>query len=89
MADIKFGRKQIGKPIPANLVFWCRVYSAVGAFLLIALKTAPFITAEVEGIFDWIIGTTVGIVNVGLPLFGVDIPTATVPKENVAAIETE
>lgn len=89
MGDVKFGRTSLGKPIPANIAFWCRVISAIGGFMLIAIKTAPFIGPEGEAIFEWIIGAIVGILNVITPFFGVDVTTETVPAEKVASIETE
>lgn len=91
MAGVKFGRMQIGKPIPANLVFWCRVYTAVASVLIIAVKSAPFIDegSILQQSFEWFFTSTIGIANVILPMFGVDIKSATVPTEDVRSVETE
>ena len=89
--EVKFGRREIGKPIPANLIFWCRVYTAVGAVLMIAVKSAPFIDTGsiLQQSCEWFFTSTIGIANVMLPMFGVQVSESTVPTGDVTAMETE
>lgn len=91
MAQISFGRKQIGKPIPASYAFWCRVYTIVGTALIAAAKTAPFIPKDsvAEQSIEWFFTSTIGIFNLLLPMIGVTIDSATVPAEDVTVIETK
>lgn len=89
--EVKFGRMQIGKPIPEYLIFWCRVYTAVAAVLIIAVKSAPFIDTGsiLQQSCEWFFTSTIGIANVMLPMFGVQTTQMTVPVGDVTSMETE
>lgn len=91
MSQIVYGRKAIGMPIPANIIFWCRVYTVLGAVIITAVKTAPFIDtgSAFQQTVEWFFTSTIGAVNLLLPMIGVDVKEQKVPIENVASIETD
>lgn len=88
MAEVKFGRRQIGKPMPAGLAFWARFYSAVAGILLVGLETAPFITQGMQAMFSWILGITIAIANIMPAYFGVQTSGESVPVDQVTSMET-
>lgn len=91
MGNVLYGRKAIGMPTPANLVFWCRVYTIVGAGIITAVKTAPFIDTGsiLQQSIEWWFTSTIAICNILLPMAGVNIKSDTVPTEAVKSIEPE
>jgi hypothetical protein len=89
MADIKFGTGQVNNPTPSGINKWVRVFTVVaGAFIAWMATTnlmGPITKTEVAGI----VGLAMGIVNGLAPLFGVDVPTNSVPTDRVTAIDTK
>lgn len=90
MPQFSFGTDQIGKPVPHSIAFWCRVYTIIGACLMTAVKTAPFIDtgSVLEQSIEWFFSTTIAVANLLLPLFGVNVKGSYVPTEDVREIDT-
>jgi hypothetical protein len=89
MPQVKFGRKQIGKPTPASLNFWVRVITVICSTAIGWLST----TSDLMGpkslkLTMGILGLVLALCNGLAPLFGVQVKEEDVPVEDVTAVET-
>ncbi len=89
MAEVKFGTKQIGKPTPANVNLWVRVFTVAGAIFMAWMATASVMGPHTKDIINQILGLLLGLANGLAPLFGVEIQSKTVPTDQVTSIETK
>lgn len=91
MTRIKFNRQMIGKPIPASWAFWCRVYTIIGATLITAVKTAPFIDtgSVLQQSIEWFFSSSIAVANLLLPMIGVETDQKYIPADKVTGMETE
>lgn len=87
MGKVSFGRTQIKNPTPSNIVFWIRVFSAVAGVLMIWMPTASYIPHGLQDVATSILGLGLAVGNAISPLFGVEIKSDTVAKEDVTAVE--
>lgn len=87
MAEIKFGRNQLGNPTPSKLGDIIQVYTVVASILLAWIGTANFIPIQLSGVLQSILGLTVGLANGIKPFFGVETTASEVPIENVTAMD--
>lgn len=87
MANFKFGRQQIGKPTPASIGFKIMLVSIIAPIIQVWLGTASYIPNSVSNIIVSLLALIIAIANALKPLFGVDVPTETVPSEDVKEVE--
>ena len=87
MANFKFGRQQIGKPTPASIGFKIMLVSIIAPIIQVWLGTASYIPNTVSNIIVSLLALIIAIANALKPLFGVDVPTETVPSEDVKEVE--
>ena len=87
MANFKFGRQQIGKPTPASIGVKIMLVSIIAPIIQVWLGTASYIPNTVSNIIVSLLALIIAIANALKPLFGVDVPTETVPSEDVKEVE--
>lgn len=89
MAEVKFGTGQVRNPTPAGINLWVRVFTIVAGIFIGWMQTTNLIGPLTQGVLSSILGLLLAIVNGLAPLFGVDITAASVPTDQVTAIETK
>lgn len=87
MASFEFGRKQFGRPTPANIGFTITLFSGIAGIVQTWMGTASYIPNGVSNVLISILGLLIAIANFLRPFFGVPIDTKTVPSEQVTEIE--
>ena len=85
--NYSFGRKQIGKPIPASVGFKIMIISVVAPIIQVWLGTASYIPNYLSNIFISVLALIIALSNALKPLFGVDIPQKNVLLEDVKEVE--
>ena len=85
---VKFGRKQLKNPTPANVGATINVITVIVGIVIGWLGTVTWIPAPYLGPTLSILGLILAILNGIKPFFGVEILSKTVSTDNVTAIET-
>lgn len=83
----KFGRQQIGKPVPASIGFKITLISIICPIVQTWLGTASYIPNYVSNIIISILALVIALSNALKPLFGVTVDNDSVPTEDVKEVE--
>lgn len=84
-----FGLSQRNKPTPERINVLSKVITATIGIFIGWTGTNDILPAKLENILTSVLGLFLLVIPVITPLFGVDVPTATVPTKDVTAIETD
>lgn len=84
---MNFGRKQLGKPTPAGLEFWAKIYIGVMGLFLAWMPTNNIVPHQAQDIVTPIANLVNSIVIFLLPFFGAEIDQKNVPIEDVKVVE--
>lgn len=84
---MNFGRKQLGKPTPASLEFWAKIYIGVMGLFLAWMPTNNIVPHGAQDIITPIANLINSIVIFMLPFFGAEINKDVVPIEDVKVAE--
>lgn len=82
-----FGRKQLGKPVPASIAFNVMLISAISAVIQAWLLTATYIPNNISNIISSLLALVIAVSNAILPFYGVNVSSDTVPTDQVKSIE--
>lgn len=89
MPEVKFGRRQFGKPTPAKIGFAILIINVVASALQVWMGTASYIPSKTSEVLMSILGLIILLSNALKPFFGTSIPEEYVPTEKVTEVETE
>jgi len=89
MAEIKFGRKQLGNPSPANISSIIAIFTVVASIVATWVGTANFIPAKPSTIIQSVLTLLIGIANGIKPFFGVETNQQKVDVDDVTEMETK
>lgn len=84
-----FGLSQRNKPTPERINVIAKVLTATIGIFIGWTGTNDILPPRLENVLTSILGLVLLLIPVLIPLFGVDVPTATVPTKDVTSIETD
>ena len=87
MAEVKFGRKQIGNPTPKGVAFKLNVIMAISTAIAGWINTVDFIPARPSSITAAFLSLIVLICMALKPFYGVETNEKEVPIEEVSEME--
>ena len=85
--NYSFGRKQIGKPVPASIGFKITLISIICPIFQTWLGTASYIPNYISNIIISILALIIALSNSLKPLFGVTVENESVPTDEVKEVE--
>lgn len=89
MADVKFGRKQLGNPTPSGVAFKLNIAIAICTATSGWISSVAFIPPKPSTITSSLLSLVVLILMGVKPYFGVENTGKEVPIEDVAQMEVE
>ena len=89
MSIVKFGRKQLGNPSPANISSIIAVFTVIASIVATWVGTANFIPAKPSTIIQSLLTLLIAIANGVKPFFGVETNQQRVDVEDVTEMETK
>jgi hypothetical protein len=85
---MQFGRKQIGKPTPAGLEFWSKIYIGIMGLFLAWMPTNNIVPHHAQDVITPIANLINSIIIFLLPFFGIPVEDKKmVPVEDVKVME--
>lgn len=84
-----FGLSQRNKPTPERVNVIAKVLTGAIGIFIGWTSTNDIIPPKTENLMTSILGLILLIIPVIMPLFGVDVPTDTVPTKEVTGIDTD
>lgn len=85
--NYSFGRKQIGKPVPASIGFKITLISIICPIFQTWLGTASYIPNYISNIIISILALIIALSNAFKPMFGVTVENESVPTDEVKEVE--
>jgi hypothetical protein len=88
MAKIKFGTSQVNNPTPSKINLWVRVFTVASGVFMGWMSTNNLIHPVTQSYISSVLGLGIGLCNGVAPLFGVQVNSDTVPKDDVKSMDS-